>query len=175
LCTTLQTDLRAAGIAYEDASGRFFDFHSLRCELAALADAAGVSPRVVQRMMRHSELEVTGRNTRPRVVNLNAAAAMLPTLKTEPDPDTGRMIMTGIESSPVSISDAPENAATADVYEFTVLLIKDFTSNSVRKVNPLVEGSSPSPDTRREANGKPITTRLRRARAAPPHVAKIDD
>ena len=44
----LRVDLEAAGIAYRDASGLVFDFHSLRCEMATLADAAGVSPRVVQ-------------------------------------------------------------------------------------------------------------------------------
>ena len=71
--------LDACGIPYEDASGQFFDFHSLRCELATLADAAGVSPRVVQKMMRHSKLEMTGRYTRPRAVDLDAASEnMLP-------------------------------------------------------------------------------------------------
>jgi hypothetical protein len=43
----LRVDLKAADIDYEDTSGLFFDFHSRRCELATLADAAGVSPRVV--------------------------------------------------------------------------------------------------------------------------------
>ncbi|MGP0070174.1 MAG: tyrosine-type recombinase/integrase [Isosphaeraceae bacterium] len=77
----VRIDLGAAEIPYEDESGRFFDFHSLRCELATLADAAGVSPRVVQQMMRHSKLEMTGKYTRPRVADLNAAAGMLPSLK----------------------------------------------------------------------------------------------
>jgi integrase len=77
----LQADLAVAGIAYQDASGLFFDFHSLRCELATLADAAGISPRVVQRLMRHSTLELTGRYTRPRAVDIENAACMLPSLK----------------------------------------------------------------------------------------------
>ena len=55
----VRRDLEAAGIPYRDAGGLVFDFHSLRCELATLADQAGVSPRVVQRMMRHSKLEMT--------------------------------------------------------------------------------------------------------------------
>ena len=71
----LRADLKAAGIPYRDASGLFFDFHSLRCETATLADAAGVSPRVVQKMMRHSTLELTGRYTRPRAVDIEAAAS----------------------------------------------------------------------------------------------------
>jgi integrase len=77
----LRADLEAAGIPYMDASGLFFDFHSLRCQTATLADAAGVSPRVVQRLMRHSSLELTGRYTKPRAVDIEAAASMLPSLK----------------------------------------------------------------------------------------------
>jgi hypothetical protein len=53
----LRHDLEAAGIPYRDQGGMVFDFHSIRCEMATLADAAGVSPSVVQRMMRHSTLE----------------------------------------------------------------------------------------------------------------------
>ena len=53
-----------------DASGLVFDFHALRCQTATLADQAGVSPRVVQKLMRHSSLELTGRYTRPRAVDI---------------------------------------------------------------------------------------------------------
>lgn len=77
----LRCDLKAAGIPYRDASGLFFDFHSLRCETATLADAAGISPRVVQRLMRHSTLELTDRYTRPRDADVHSAAAKLPDLK----------------------------------------------------------------------------------------------
>jgi hypothetical protein len=50
-----------------------------------LADAAGVSPRVVQKLMRHSTLELTGRYTRPRAVDIENAASMLPSLKPKGD------------------------------------------------------------------------------------------
>jgi len=79
----IRRDLKAAGIPYRDESGLFFDFHSLRCEMATLADAAGVSPRVVQQLMRHSSLELTGRYTRPRAVDIEAAVSKLPSLKPE--------------------------------------------------------------------------------------------
>jgi hypothetical protein len=81
----LRMDLEAAGIPYEDASGLVFDFHALRCEMATLADQAGISPRVVQRLMRHSTLELTGRYTRPRAVDIENAASMLPSLKPSGD------------------------------------------------------------------------------------------
>ena len=80
----LRIDLAAAGIPYRDDAGQVFDFHSLRCQCATLADQAGVSPRVVQRMMRHSTLELTGRYTRPRVADLEHAADSLPDLAPRP-------------------------------------------------------------------------------------------
>ena len=92
----LRADLEAAGIPYLDASGLFFDFHALRCQTATLADAAGVSPRVVQRLMRHSTLELTGRYTRPRAVDIEAAASMLPSLKPTGDRPEG-LAMTGTD------------------------------------------------------------------------------
>jgi integrase len=77
----LRHDLKAAGIPYVDPSNLFFDFHSLRCELATLADAAGVSPRVVQDMMRASSLELVSRYTRTRPVDIETGASKLPSLK----------------------------------------------------------------------------------------------
>ena len=92
----LRADLEAAGIPYRDASGLFFDFHSLRCQMATLADAAGISPRVVQRLMRHSSLELTGRYTKPRAVDIDAAASRLPSLRPTGDRTEG-LAMTGTD------------------------------------------------------------------------------
>jgi site-specific recombinase XerD len=85
----IRHDLKAAGIPYRDSAGLVFDFHSLRCEMATLADAAGVSPRVVQRMMRHSSLELTGRYTRLRAVDMEAGVSRIPSLKPESDKPKG--------------------------------------------------------------------------------------
>ena len=81
----LRADLARAGIPYRDAGGLVFDFHALRCQCATLADQAGVTPRVVQKLMRHSTLELTGRYTRPRAVDLNRATESLPSLRPDPD------------------------------------------------------------------------------------------
>jgi integrase len=95
----IRRDLEAAGIPYRDESGLVFDFHALRCEMATLADRAGISPRVVQRLMRHSSLELTGRYTRPRAVDIESAASLLPSLKPEADqPESA--VMTGTDPSP---------------------------------------------------------------------------
>ena len=53
-CAMLQADLKLAGIPYRDEEGHAFDFHSLRvCYISALA-RAGVPPKVVQALARHS-------------------------------------------------------------------------------------------------------------------------
>jgi integrase len=76
----LRIDLAAAGISYRDAAGRVFDFHALHCQTATLADLNGASPRAIQALMRHSTLELSGRYTRPRVHDIDAVTAALPSL-----------------------------------------------------------------------------------------------
>lgn len=83
----VRADLGRAGIPYETSEG-FFDFHALRCQTATLADVAGISPRVVQRLMRHSTPNLTSRYTRMRDEEISAAVEMLPDLRTDPPPRT---------------------------------------------------------------------------------------
>ncbi len=98
----LRPDLDQAGIPYVDAGGQVFDFHALRCQMATLADAAGVTPRVVQRLMRHSTLELTGRYTRPRAVDIEHAAESVPSLRPNADKPES-LVMTGTVPTPVSV------------------------------------------------------------------------
>ena len=120
----LRADLEAAGIPYVDASGLFFDFHALRCQTATLADAAGVSPRVVQRLMRHSTLELTGRYTKPRAVDIEAAAGMLPSLKpTGNQPEA--LAMTGTDDAGPSPIDSALTARTVRDEAFPVVSWRD--------------------------------------------------
>ncbi len=109
----LKPDLTAAGIPYVDASGRFFDFHALRCELATLADQAGVSPRIVQRLMRHSSLELTDRYTRPRAADIENAASMLPSLKPSGDQPES-LAMTGTDATLTLRMTTPQNAPSEE-------------------------------------------------------------
>ncbi len=136
----LRIDLAAAGIPYRDGSGRVFDFHSLRCETATLADQAGVSPRVVQKLMRHSTLELTGRYTRPRAVDIEAAASMLPSLKpTTPKPEAAAMTGTdpGPLSAPTSLLPATENATDDPPSNRNRVAGKRLTMEGARTQNPV--------------------------------------
>jgi integrase len=138
----LRFDLVAAKIPYRDAGGLVFDFHSLRCEMATLADAAGVTPRVVQKMMRHSTLELTGRYTRPRAVDIDAAADKLPSLRPAA-PATEAAVMTGTDSRPVLLP-ATENATTVEVDAFKSNERMSLSIYNERTSNPKVVGSNPT-------------------------------
>ena len=150
----LRPDLEAAGIPYQDASGLFFDFHSLRCETATLADAAGVSPRVVQKLMRHSTLELTGRYTRPRAVDIEAAAGMLPSLKPTGDRPEA-MVMTGTDAILAFDSTATENATDPDDDDPKPLVGIPVASSGQRSHNPQVRRSSRLPGIRDSSRHKP--------------------
>jgi integrase len=162
----LQADLAVAGIAYQDASGLFFDFHSLRCQMATNADAAGVSPRVVQRLMRHSTLELTGRYTRPRAVDIENAASMLPSLKPTGDKPES-LAMTGTDPSPVSNLVTPQNATCGNVDGYNALSGKEVMSidkRSAKPPSPVRIRAAPLSDTTRHDQPKPFTSQQLRLR-----------
>lgn len=46
-------------LVYKDSQGRFADFHSLRHATGSFLAAAGVSPKVAQAIMRHSDINLT--------------------------------------------------------------------------------------------------------------------
>jgi hypothetical protein len=94
----LRFDLEAAGVRYKDDAGRFFDFHSLRCQFCTELDRQGTSPRVVQRLMRHSALEQSDQYTRPRAVDLQRAVTALPSFRPDPQTEAQALRATGTES-----------------------------------------------------------------------------
>ncbi len=55
----IKEDLAAAGIPYVDDAGRYADFHALRHSTGSLLAAAGVHPKVIQAIMRHSDINLT--------------------------------------------------------------------------------------------------------------------
>ena len=79
----LRADLAAAGIPYEDAAGRVFDFHALRHQFISGLAAAGVHPKVAQTLARHSTITLTmDRYTHLAVADVSGALEGLPELPT---------------------------------------------------------------------------------------------
>src|SRR5208282_3134601 len=54
-----QRDLKAAGIPYQDALGRYADFHALRKTFGTNLAKAGVPRRTAMSLMRHSDGKLT--------------------------------------------------------------------------------------------------------------------
>lgn len=55
----LKKDLAAAGIPYQDMSGRYFDFHSLRKCTGSFLRQGNVDPSVSMRLLDHSDIRMT--------------------------------------------------------------------------------------------------------------------
>ena len=56
---TFKKDLAAFGIPYLDELGRRLDFHALRHTFNTMLQRAGVPPRVIMELMRHSDLRLS--------------------------------------------------------------------------------------------------------------------
>jgi integrase len=61
LANMIEADLKAAGLEYKNAAGRFADFHALRHCTATYLLNRGVSPMAVRDIMRHADLKTTMR------------------------------------------------------------------------------------------------------------------
>ncbi len=101
---TFKSDLKSAGIPFEDARGRRVDLHALRKTYGTMLAAAGVSPRVAMELMRHSDMKLTmGVYTDVAQLPIIQESARLPSLQIPP-------INTAVPHPPV-LNDAAGNAA----------------------------------------------------------------
>jgi integrase len=77
----VRLDLAAAGIAYQDDAGRYFDFHALRGQFISSLAAQGVHPKVAQVLARHSTFALTMKHyTHLDVFDVTGALDKLPPL-----------------------------------------------------------------------------------------------
>ena len=82
---------RQSFLAYQDAAGRFADFHALRHTCGSLLAAAGTHPKVAQSIMRHSTIDLTmSRYTHVFAGQEADAIAALPDLDAAPARQSGR-------------------------------------------------------------------------------------
>jgi integrase len=56
-------DLAAAGVPYRNADGKYADFHALRHTFITRAWTTGTTPDVVRALARHSDINLTLRDT----------------------------------------------------------------------------------------------------------------
>jgi len=95
----VRVDLAAAGIPFEDGTGRVFDFHALRHQFISNLAAAGVHPKIAQLLARHSTITLTlDRYTHVGLMDQTAALDQLPQLPTDGGgEEAGRLSATGTE------------------------------------------------------------------------------
>jgi hypothetical protein len=93
-------------LTYEDSDGRFADFHALRHTFLSRLGRSGASPKVMQKLARHSTVELTlGRYTHVNLHDLNAAVEALPPLQQPAD----------IQGEPVSLKATGTTDAGASI------------------------------------------------------------
>ena len=93
----LKADLSDAGIPYVDDSERYADFHALRHTTGSWLAANGVSPKVAQAIMRHSDINLTmGVYTHLLGGQEAEAVAKLPDLSL-PSPEAQSSVATGTD------------------------------------------------------------------------------
>ncbi len=81
----LNRDLVAAKIPKRDDRGRTLDVHALRYSFGTLLSKGGVTPRVAQEAMRHSNISLTMQTyTDPRLLDIHGALDALPSLPLNP-------------------------------------------------------------------------------------------
>ena len=81
----LRVDLEAAGIPYEDDSGRVADCHAFRHTFITNLANSGVHPSVAQHLARHSDVNLTlSRYTHSALDRQSDAVASLPNISAQP-------------------------------------------------------------------------------------------
>jgi len=115
----IKADLKAAKIPYVDDAGRYADFHSLRHSTGSLLAASGVHPKVIQSIMRHSDINLTmSRYTHIFRGQESEAVAGMPDLSL-PSKEAQKAVATGTDNRSV---DAVQNTSKVLTPKWTPLL-----------------------------------------------------
>ena len=104
----IKADLADSGIPYVE-NGLYFDFHALRHQTGTLLAASGVHPKVAQKIMRHSDINLTmSRYTHILTGQEAKAVAGLPDLSL-PSSKAQKAVASGTDNKPVgTVRDTPE-------------------------------------------------------------------
>ena len=99
----MQSDLKRAGIPYVDVDGRYADFHALRHTYLSRLGRSGASPKAMQRLARHTTVELTlGRYTHANLLDLASAVDGMPPVPVATDRTEAQQVpltATGAEST----------------------------------------------------------------------------
>ena len=106
----LRADLKAAGIPNRDRSGHVVDFHALRHSYISLMARAGVAPKVLMDLARHSDINLTmGYYSHTVVSDRAEALTALPDLTGTPAQRRGLAATGTDDTAPLSTGFAGQN------------------------------------------------------------------
>jgi len=153
----LKRDLADAGIPYADDAGRVFDFHSLRGQCATLLAMSGVPMKTAQKIMRHTDINLTA-NVYTHILHGQERAAIeaLPDL-CGGDVEAEKNLKTGTDDVDVTPKSLLKVCVDIGQHETKSASIRQVTRDSGPKTaivdqkqgydktsNPKVAGSSPA-------------------------------
>jgi integrase len=108
----LKADLKAAKIPYVDDAGRYADFHALKHTTGSLLAASGAHPKVVQSILRHSDINLTmSRYTHIFSGQESEAVEGLPDLSM-PSQEKQKAVATGTNGKTVDVSSTGQKELT---------------------------------------------------------------
>ncbi len=108
-----QRDLKLAGVAYRDESGRVADFHSLRKTFCTNLANAGVASRVAMTLMRHSDRRLTDKTyTDENLLGTSSAIGAIPSYSIQASQGASQSLVPGgpSESHGVTVSGGEETS-----------------------------------------------------------------
>ena len=169
-CKILDRDLKAAGIPKRDDRGRTIDVHALRHTFGTMLSIAGVTPRVAQAAMRHSDISLTMNvYTDPRLLDVQGAVESLPSMSVTSDPTENRQrIAVGAENLVAPLvaptrdfsGNSQSTAVTLTAFPLAETVANTTDANSLttnEKRSPLANNDERSKSGWRDLNPRPPT------------------
>jgi len=99
-------DLKKAGIPYQDALGRFADFHALRKTLGTNLAKANVPRRTAMSVMRHSDGKLTDKiYTDVNLLGIETAIDVLPTFTETPSQGASQILVAGSQNGSSAVTE----------------------------------------------------------------------
>ena len=150
----IRMDLKAAGILYEDAAKRVFDFHALRHQFISTLARGGAHPKEAQALARHSTITLTmDRYTHLGIMDLTSALDRLPAIPTsDPDKEAAEQRATGTDGPverqkkvPPVVPRGAENGAKR-LASATVKFAPNCTDDARTQMKTRREPNAKSPD-----------------------------
>ena len=131
----IRADLRDAGLAYKDAAGACFDFHSLRGETASALIATGTDVKTTQHVLRHATAAMT-MDAYARVMDQSSTGRAIAGLRElyadKPEQEINQVaVRTGTDDAPGEIYD--ELSVRDESHRTTLISIGQGNPNSEPK------------------------------------------